>query len=74
LADRRAIAHSPDDIPHRVVASFIYDLPFAKQSGDAVRTLLGGWSFADHTYQSGTPFSILNPFDTIGTDGSLICR
>jgi outer membrane receptor protein involved in Fe transport len=71
LADRRAIrALSPDDIPHRVVASFIYDLPFAKRSGGAVRTLFGGWSFGGiYTYQSGTPFSILNPFDTIGTDG-----
>ena len=35
-----------------------------------MHTLLGGWSFGGiYTYQSGTPFSILNPFDTVGTDG-----
>jgi carboxypeptidase family protein len=63
---------SPDDVPHRFVGSFIYDLPFGKRGGRMVRTLLGGYGFGGIvTFQSGTPFNVNNPFDTVGTGGGV---
>lgn len=69
-------ARSSDDVPHRLVASFIYDLPITKTFGwennGAAKRLLDGWSFGGiYTYQSGTPFSVLNAFDELGTSGLL---
>jgi hypothetical protein len=68
-------ARSSDDVPHRFVASFIYDLPITKTLGwdnGAVKRVLDGWSFGGiYTYESGTPFSVLNQFDEIGTSGMI---
>lgn len=52
-------------IPHRFVASYIYDLPFFREAGNAaLRYALGGWQIAGvTTIQSGTPINV-----TIGTD------
>ena len=51
-------------IPHRFVASYIYELPFFRNSQTVVGTLLGGWQLAGvTTLQSGTPINV-----TIGTD------
>jgi hypothetical protein len=52
-------------IPHRFVASYIYDIPFFRESEQAVlRYVLGGWQVAGvTTIQSGTPINV-----TIGTD------
>jgi outer membrane receptor protein involved in Fe transport len=66
-------ARSSDDVPHRFVASFIYDLPITKTFGwnnGTVKTILDGWSFGGiYTYESGTPFSVANQFDELGTSG-----
>ncbi len=62
-------ARSSDDVPHRFVTSFIYDLPFKKYLGGP-EALVGGWSLGGiYQYQSGTPFSVLNPNDEVGTSG-----
>jgi hypothetical protein len=71
LFDRRAgRGLSSDDVPHRFVGSFIYDLPFGK-SGFGKR-LLGGWSVGGiYTAESGRPFSVLNVTNTTGTGGGV---
>jgi hypothetical protein len=53
------------DVPHRFVASYIYDLPFLKTSSQPVlRYVVAGWQIAGlTTLQSGTPINV-----TIGTD------
>ncbi len=63
---------SPNDVPHRFVGSFIYDLPFGKTGSRVVRTLFGGYGFGGIvTFQSGSPFNVNNPFDTVGTGGGV---
>src|ERR1035441_5446210 len=55
------------DIPHRVVLSYTYQLPFGKgkrfaNRGGVVNAFVGGWQFAGvQTYQSGTPLSVSSP-------------
>jgi hypothetical protein len=53
------------DVPHRFVATYIYELPFFKErSGGLTKGFLGGWQIAGvTTVQSGTPVNV-----TIGTD------
>jgi hypothetical protein len=66
---------SSDDVPHRFVASFIYDLPFYKNGSGFARSLLGGWSIGGiYAAQSGTPFSVNNTFDTTGTGGAVVAN
>ncbi len=61
---------SDDDVPHRFVGSFIYQLPFFKNTKGFVNRLLDGWSVGGiYTYQSGTVFSVGNPVSTVGTAG-----
>lgn len=74
LLDRRAgWGLSDDDVPHRFVGSFIYDLPFFKNTGGFTKRLLDGWSIgAIYQYQSGRLFSVGNPIDIDGTGGALI--
>ena len=64
---------SADDVPHRFVGSFIYELPFFKGSTGFAKRALDGWSLGGiYTYQSGNVFSVLNPVDTTGAGTSLI--
>jgi hypothetical protein len=53
------------DIPHRFVASYIYDIPFLKTSSNPVlKNVVAGWQVAGvTTLQSGTPVNV-----TIGAD------
>ncbi len=53
------------DIPHRFVASYIYDIPFLKESSSAfLKYVVAGWQIAGATtIQSGSPVNV-----TIGTD------
>jgi hypothetical protein len=53
------------DIPHRFVASYIYELPFYKTSENAaLKYLVAGWQISGvTTVQSGTPVNV-----TIGGD------
>jgi hypothetical protein len=48
------------DIPHRFVASYIYDLPFLKTSSNPIlRHVVAGWQIAGvTTVQSGTPVNV----------------
>lgn len=74
LFDRRAgRGLSPDDVPHRFVSSFIYDLPFGGWfNNGAAKTLLGGWSIGGiYTAESGRPFSVLNVSNITGTGGGV---
>ena len=52
------------DMPHSVVFSYTYDLPFGKgkqfaNQGGVTNAVIGGWQVAgSHTYQSGTPLAV----------------
>ena len=64
---------SPDDVPHRFVASGVYDFPFFRSSNGFAKTLLDGWSFGGIlTFESGRPFSVGNVADTVGVGGGII--
>lgn len=53
------------DVPHRFVASYIYDVPFLKESSNALlRYAVAGWQISGvTTVQSGSPVNV-----TIATD------
>ncbi len=56
-------ALTANDIPHRFVTSFVYELPFGKgkrfDAGNAVNWLTGGWRVGGvYTLQSGAPVII----------------
>ncbi len=74
LLDRRfARGLSNDDVPHRLVGSFIYDIPFFNKSNGFTKRLLGGFSLGGiYTYQSGNVFSVGNYRDIDGTGGAII--
>jgi hypothetical protein len=68
---------SSADIPHRFVASFLYEMPFGKgryflrQLPGVVESIVGGWQFNGiATIQSGTALSI-TASNTAGTFGNL---
>ena len=64
---------SAQDIPHRFTATALYDLPFYQSGNGFGHYLLGGWTVGGiYSYQSGTPFSVANPFDTVGTGGGVL--
>ncbi len=64
---------SDDDAPHRLVGSFIYELPFFKNTSGFLNRLLDGWSIGGiYTYQSGNVFSILSQNDNLGAGGGII--
>ncbi|HKF56447.1 MAG TPA: carboxypeptidase regulatory-like domain-containing protein [Blastocatellia bacterium] len=64
---------SAQDVPNRLVASWIYDLPWARTLHGIEGKLLDGFSFGGiATFQSGTPFSVLNPTDIDGTGGAIV--
>lgn len=74
LLDRRfGKGLSSDDVPHRFVGSFVYDLPFFRTGNGFARTVLGGWSVGGiYSLESGRPFSVGNVADTVGTGGGII--
>lgn len=62
-----------EDVPHRFVASWIWDLPFARNLQGPAGVFLDGWSFGGiATFASGQPFNVTNPFDTTGSGGAVI--
>lgn len=64
---------SDDDVPHRLVGSFIYDIPFFKNTSGFLKRVVDGWSVGGiYTYQSGRLFSVGNTIDIDGTGGALI--
>ncbi|MGH9159022.1 MAG: TonB-dependent receptor domain-containing protein [Vicinamibacteraceae bacterium] len=56
-------------VPHRVVASYIYELPFFKNSPNVLaRTLAAGWQVGGVTiFESGRPFSVTIQGDRANT-------
>lgn len=52
------------DLRHRFVMSYIYELPFFKQSTGLAHHVLGGWKFSGITsLQSGHPFTVTDSSD-----------
>ena len=74
LLDRRwTRGLSAMDVPHRFVCSWIYELPFAGNLSLPWKRLLGGWSVNGIvTFQSGTPFSVENIYDTDATGDAVV--
>ncbi len=59
---------SADDIPHRIVASFIYQTPSLAKRGWLMREIAGGWEINGIAMlQSSGPFSITSGKDNSGT-------
>ncbi len=63
------------DHTHRLVFSYIYEIPFMKaQKGPAGR-ILGGWQLAGvTTFESGVPYTVVNGQDADGLGGSTYDR
>ena len=62
---------SSQDVPHRFVGSWVYQLPFAKNLSAPLRRFLDGWSVGGIvTFQSGTPFSVSNASSTADGTGA----
>lgn len=57
-------ARSTYDRPHRLTGNLVYEFPWFKGQPGAVGRLLGGWQVGTiMTFQSGSPFTILNGAD-----------
>lgn len=56
------------DRTHVLVLSYVYELPFFRNSNGVGKKVLGGWQMSGITrFESGTPFSITVPGDRAGT-------
>lgn len=56
------------DIPHRFVASYVYELPFFRDSKPLVESFLGGWQISGVTLlESGRPFTVTIAGDVANT-------
>jgi outer membrane receptor protein involved in Fe transport len=55
------------DRTHRLVFTYVYELPFMKSQQGVAGHVLGGWQIAGlTTYESGVPYSVLNGQDADG--------
>jgi hypothetical protein len=73
LNPQQTLASSNFDERHVVEASLVYDLPFFTQPG-LLHSVLGGWQVSDLTsFQSGSPFSVVNTqiADNAGTGNTV---
>lgn len=60
-ADR---GNSDQDVRHRYVMFYLYELPMYKDQAGVLGKVLGGWSISGiTTFQSGVPFNITEPTD-----------
>jgi hypothetical protein len=76
LLDRRfGKGLSPDDVPHRLVGSFVYDLPLSNMLGfnsGFGNALFSGWSIGGiYTAESGRVFLVSNSSVNTGTGGGI---
>lgn len=76
LLDRRfGRGLSSDDVPHRLVGSFVYDLPLSKMVGlnsGLGRALFSGWGIGGiYTVESGRLFLVGNSSNNTGTGGGI---
>jgi hypothetical protein len=59
------------DIRHRLVADFVYDIPFFRGSNAIVKGVLGGWQTNGIiTLQTGIPINVSTSVDTANTGAS----
>ena len=59
------------DIRHRVVATFVYDIPFFPQANAIVKTMFANWQANGIiTIRSGLPFTVATGTDTANTASS----
>lgn len=64
LDPRQDRGNCDQDIRHRNVLSYIYELPFFKDQKGFAGKVLGGWQVSGVTvFQTGTPFNITEPTD-----------
>lgn len=55
------------DRPHRFTGNLVYELPFYRDQVGLAGKLAGGWSVAtSFSFQSGSPFTVLNGSDPTG--------
>jgi hypothetical protein len=55
------------DRPHRFSGNFVWELPIQRSQEGGLGKLLGGWQVnSSFTFQSGSPFSVLNGADPTG--------
>lgn len=55
---------SEQDLRHRAVFSYVYELPFFKAQSGFAGKVLGGWGISGiTTFQTGTPLNITEPTD-----------
>ena len=55
------------DRPHRFTGNFVWELPLMRSQQGFAGKLLGGWQVnSSFTFQSGSPFSVLNGADPTG--------
>jgi hypothetical protein len=60
-------ARSSFDRPHRFSGNFVYELPFYRDQDGFVGHVLGGWQVNSFfTFQSGSPFTVLQGTDPAG--------
>ena len=60
------------DRPLRLAGNVVYELPFYQDQKGFAGRILGGWQLnSNFNFQSGAPFSPLNPTDISGTLGGL---
>ena len=68
------------DVPHRLVATFLYELPFGKgkpigASNEVVSAVLGGWQVSGSTiWQTGFPLAITGASGRCGAAAARPCR
>jgi hypothetical protein len=59
------------DRTHRAVFTYIYDLPFMRDQRGALGRIAGGWQLSGiTTFESGTPFTVVNGQDSNGFVGN----
>ena len=59
------------DVRHRVVATFVYDIPFFSGANSILKTVLGNWQANGIiTIRGGLPFSVTTGTDTANTASS----
>ena len=67
-----------NDVPHRVVANYVYDLPFGKgqkylSGNKAVSAVVGGWTVNGiATFQSGYPLSLTSASNQLVTNFNVV--
>jgi hypothetical protein len=60
-------ARSSFDRPHRFTGNVVYELPFFREQGGLAGHVLGGWQVNSFfTFQSGSPFTVLQGTDPAG--------